>query len=122
MQYRARQMRQNSFRMPTFTEKMRELQAAEAALRRCIALDPTDARAYVALGKQLQLELRFEEAGKVYDDGIAVTGVTSPHLPWFCMPCLPWLCMSCRDSVGRIQETKLGWGGAGRGGAWRTQK
>lgn len=33
-----------------------------------------DARAYVSLGKLLVQQRRYDEAGKVYEDGIAVTG------------------------------------------------
>lgn len=74
------------FKITDFTRKSEMIQEVETTLRRCIALDPTDARAYVSLGKHLRLERRFEEAGRVYDDGIAVTGerlwpsiVTSSH-------------------------------------------
>ena len=75
VQYRARGMRRQAFKIRNFTERAEVVQQAEAILRRCIELDPTDARAYNALGKHLQLERRFEEAGKMYDDGLAVTGM-----------------------------------------------
>ena len=69
-------MRKQAFKIKSFSKRAEVKQQSEAMLRRCIQLDPTDARAYNALGKHMQLERRFEEAGKVYDDGLAVTGLT----------------------------------------------
>lgn len=69
-------MRKQAFKIKSFSKRAEVKQQSEAMLRRCIELDPTDARAYNALGKHMQLERRFEEAGKVYDDGLAVTGLT----------------------------------------------
>lgn len=70
-------MRRKAFKIKSFTQRAEVKEEAEAILRRCIELDPTDARAYNSLGKHLQLERRFEEAGKVYDDGLAVNGASS---------------------------------------------
>ncbi len=77
LQFRAMLMRRQAFKVKSFSRRAGVIQEAEALLRRCIELDPTDARAYNALGKHLQLERRFDEAGKVYDDGLAVTGQPS---------------------------------------------
>ena len=76
-------MRRQAFKIKSFSKRAEVKQQSEAMLRRCIELDPTDARAYNALGKHLQLERRFNEAGQVYDDGLAVTGLweEQPHFP-----------------------------------------
>lgn len=71
-------MRREAFKIKSFVERAKVTQEAEAILRRCIELDPTEARAYNSLGKHLQLERRFEEAKKVYDDGLAVSGELHP--------------------------------------------
>ncbi len=42
--------------------------------RRCLALDPSDARAYVVLGKTLLLQKRYDEARALYQDGCSNTG------------------------------------------------
>ncbi|GLC37085.1 Protein high chlorophyll fluorescent 107 [Pleodorina starrii] len=54
--------------------------AAEDGLRRCLALDPSDPRAYVVLGKALLQQKRFEEARALYQDGCANTGNTNPYI------------------------------------------
>ena len=74
LQYRAKLLRQEAFRVKSFSERMRCYQQAEAAIKRCLQLDPTDARAYVGLGRLLCLQRRFDEARSVYEDGVAVTG------------------------------------------------
>ncbi|EFJ42835.1 hypothetical protein VOLCADRAFT_83495 [Volvox carteri f. nagariensis] len=54
--------------------------AVEDGLRRCLALDPSDPRAYVVLGKALVQQKRFEEARGLYQDGCANTGNTNPYI------------------------------------------
>ena len=71
-------LRQDAFTRQTVQEKMECYQKSEAALQKCIDLDPTDARAYVSLGKLLTQQHRYDEARKVYEDGSAVTGVPQP--------------------------------------------
>jgi hypothetical protein len=39
-----------------------------------MAMDPTDGRSYVSLGKVMLMQRRFDEARKLYEDGAAVTG------------------------------------------------
>ena len=74
MQYRARQSTQAAFQLSSQTEQIRALESAEQCLEKCISLDPTDARAYVSLGKVLQQQKRSREARALYEDAIAVTG------------------------------------------------
>lgn len=67
-------MRQLANRTKTLAEKIDLQKQSEAALRRCLHLDPSDARTYVSLGKLLVTQRRYEEARKVYEDGCAATG------------------------------------------------
>lgn len=80
LQYRAKVARTYAFKAATFTERLAAFQQSEAALQRCLDLDPVDPRTYVALGKLLVLQRRYDEARKMYEDGIAVTGteLTAP--------------------------------------------
>ena len=48
--------------------------------RRCMAMDATDGRAYVALGKLLGQQRRTEEARQVYDEGSTATGGRSEYI------------------------------------------
>ena len=41
---------------------------------RCLAMDATDARAHVALGKLLVQQRRWEEARAIYEEGSTATG------------------------------------------------
>ncbi|PNW79465.1 hypothetical protein CHLRE_09g416200v5 [Chlamydomonas reinhardtii] len=54
--------------------------AAEDGLRRCLALDPADPRAYVVLGKTLVQQKRYDEARQLYQDGCANTGNVNPYI------------------------------------------
>ncbi|PNH03984.1 PsbB mRNA maturation factor Mbb1, chloroplastic, partial [Tetrabaena socialis] len=54
--------------------------AAEDGLRRCLDLDPTDARAYVVLGKALLQQKRFDEARALYQDGCLNTGNSNAYI------------------------------------------
>ncbi len=74
LQYRARLSRNAAFRASSNKEKTRRQKECESTLRRVLAMDPTDGRAYVGLGKLLVQQKRFEEARKLYDDGAAATG------------------------------------------------
>ena len=74
LQYRARLSRNAAFRASSNKEKSRRQKEAETTLRRVLAMDPTDGRPYVALGKLLLQQKRVEEARKLYDDGSAATG------------------------------------------------
>lgn len=74
LQYRARLSRNAAFRASSNKEKSRRQKDCESTLRRVLAMDPTDGRAYVGLGKLLVQQKRFEEARKLYDDGAAATG------------------------------------------------
>jgi hypothetical protein len=75
LQYRARLSRNAAFRASSNKEKSRRQKESESTLRRVLAMDPTDGRAYVGLGKLLVQQKRFEEARKLYDDGAAATGI-----------------------------------------------
>lgn len=50
------------------------MRSAEEGLRRCLVLDPTDARGYVVLGKLLVLQKRYDEARALYQEGCSITG------------------------------------------------
>lgn len=52
---------------------------AEDGLRRCLAMEPTDARAYVVLGKLLLQQKRYDEARQLYADGTTATGKWAPR-------------------------------------------
>ena len=75
MQYRARLDRIQAQLASSFEDKKQLLREAEEGLRRCLALDPTDPRTYVVLGKLLVQQKRFEEARKLYADGTTNSGV-----------------------------------------------
>ena len=79
LQYRARLSRNAAFRASSNKEKSRRQKEAETTLRRVLAMDPTDGRPYVALGKLLLQQKRVEEARKLYDDGSAATGSCVYH-------------------------------------------
>eukprot|EP00884_Botryococcus_braunii_P022420 jgi/Botrbrau1/8862/Bobra.50_2s0019.1 len=78
--YRARMARQESYRVKSVAEKINLQKQSEAALRKCLELDPTDARTYVSLGKLLLNQRRYEEARKIYEDGCAATGGVSEYI------------------------------------------
>ena len=73
-QYRARQARRAAFLAGSLPRKLAHQREAEALLRRCLALDPTDGRGYVSLGKLLVQQRRGEEARRLYDEGTMATG------------------------------------------------
>ena len=50
------------------------LRQSEETLRRCLALDPSDARTYVVLGKTFMQQKRYDEARKLYTEGTDATG------------------------------------------------
>ena len=74
LQYRARLARRAAFQAGSLSAKLAREREAEALLRRCLSLDPTDGRGYVGLGKLLVQQRRYEEARKVYDEGVMATG------------------------------------------------
>ncbi|DBA72955.1 hypothetical protein WJX79_002845 [Trebouxia sp. C0005] len=78
--YRARLSRNAAFRASSNKEKSRRQKDCESTLRRVLAMDPTDGRAYVGLGKLLVQQKRFEEARKLYDDGAAATGGLNEYI------------------------------------------
>ncbi|KXZ45393.1 hypothetical protein GPECTOR_55g299 [Gonium pectorale] len=61
-------------------ERKELLKAAEDGLRRCLALDPSDPRTYVVLGKTLLQQRRYDEARQLYQNGCANTGNTNPYI------------------------------------------
>ena len=75
MQFRARRARTAAWRSGSNKLKQNYEQMSESTLRRVLEMDPTEARAYVGLGKLLLTQRRIDEARKVYDDGAAVTGM-----------------------------------------------
>jgi Tfp pilus assembly protein PilF len=79
-QYRARLARMMAYMARDVGERRRLLRDAEAGLRRCLASDPTDARPYVALGRILLAQKRYDEARALYADGCANTGNANPYI------------------------------------------
>jgi len=73
-QYRARLARRAAYQAGSPPRKLARQREAEALLRRCLALDPTDGRGYVGLGKLLLQQQRCEEARRLYDEGTMATG------------------------------------------------
>lgn len=79
-QYRARQLRISGYRAASPTRRAKLLAEAEGALRACMAMDPTDGRAYVALGKVLVSGKRFAEAEALYESGCTATCGANAHI------------------------------------------
>lgn len=75
VQYRARLARRAAFLAGSLPRKLGHQREAEALLRRCLTMDPTDGRGYVGLGKLLVQQRRCEEARRLYDEGVMATGV-----------------------------------------------
>jgi len=78
--YRGRQARIAALRATDGEERRALLKSAEDALRRCVALDPADARGYVVLGRVLVTQKRYEEARQLYADGCVATGNANAFL------------------------------------------
>ncbi len=49
------------------------LEETEATLLRCMAMDPTDGRSYVSLGRLYVQQRRYDEAEAVFDRGCTAT-------------------------------------------------
>lgn len=98
LQYRSRLARMKAYLTQDVNERRQLLQTAEEGLKRCLALDPSDARTYVGYGKLLTQQKRYDEARKLYADGTTNTGTVghrsllstkghwhaaarSPHMP-----------------------------------------
>jgi len=79
-QYRSRLARVQAATTPDRDERRRLLRAAEEGLRRALALDPSDGRPYVVLGKVLVGQKRYDEARRLYAEGTANTGSRCAHL------------------------------------------
>ena len=80
LQYKAKVATAAALHAPSRVQRLEKDATAEAALRRCLALDATDGRAYVALGKLLIRQRRFEEARKLYEDGSMATDGGNAHI------------------------------------------
>eukprot|EP00879_Flechtneria_rotunda_P007512 GHRR01007881.1.p1 GENE.GHRR01007881.1~~GHRR01007881.1.p1 ORF type:complete len:435 (+),score=105.09 GHRR01007881.1:765-2069(+) len=78
--YRARLARMRAALATDKDTKQQLLNTAESDLKRCLCMDAADPRPYVVLGKLLVQQKRFEEARKLYADGTAATGNTSPYI------------------------------------------
>lgn len=73
LQYKARLEKTAAEHSPSKAQKLAREAVAEASLRRCLAMDATDGRPYVALGKILVGQRRFDEARKLYENGSMAT-------------------------------------------------
>jgi tetratricopeptide (TPR) repeat protein len=79
-QYRSRLARVQAAITADRDERRQLLRTAEEGLRRALALDASDGRPYVVLGKLLVSQRRFDEARKLYAEGTANTGSRCAHL------------------------------------------
>lgn len=75
MQFHARQYRIRAFRQSNRKRRMEKLQKAEELFRECLSISPNDGRAYVSLARILMDQQRFDEAVKLYEDGVRMTGL-----------------------------------------------
>ncbi|KAK9785605.1 hypothetical protein WJX73_006036 [Symbiochloris irregularis] len=71
--YKARLETSAAEHSPSKAQKLAREAVAEASLRRCLAMDATDGRPYVALGKMFVGQRRFDEARKLYENGSMAT-------------------------------------------------
>lgn len=78
--YRARTARQKAQRIRLHDQRVEVLRQAEDTLYRCIAMDPSDGRAYVSLGRLYVQQRRYAEADKVYEDGSAATSGSNAYI------------------------------------------
>lgn len=79
-QYKAKVATAAAIHAPTRAERLQQDGVAEAALRRCLAMDATDGRAYVGLGKVLVSQRRFDEARQLYEEGSMATDGANAHI------------------------------------------
>lgn len=75
MQWRSRQARIEAQQCLDKDKRRALLKKSEETLKRCLALDSSDARTYVVLGKTLMQQRRYDEARKLYSEGTDATGV-----------------------------------------------
>ena len=80
VQYKAKLASAAAAHAPAKLQRQEQDAIAEAALRRCLAMDATDGRPYVGLGKLLVGQRRFEEARKLYEDGSMATDGANAHI------------------------------------------
>lgn len=73
LQYKAKVAAAKAGHAETKAHRVEQHAVAEAALRNCIAMDATDGRGYVGLGKILISQRRYDEARKLYEDGSMAT-------------------------------------------------
>lgn len=74
LQWRCRQARLKAQLTLIEEDRRALLKEAESDLKRCLVLDPTDARTYVILGKILMMQRRYDEARILYAEGCTQTG------------------------------------------------
>lgn len=80
MLWRCRQARLKAQLSLDEVERRELMKEAEAGLRRCLVLDPADARTYVVLGKLLMMQKRFGEARALYAQGVTNTGNRNAYI------------------------------------------
>lgn len=79
-QHKSRARRRAATRAPSYKIKARLEAEAEELARKALALDPSDGRAYVALGKLLVAQRRLDEARALYDEGATATRGENAHV------------------------------------------
>jgi tetratricopeptide (TPR) repeat protein len=101
-QHKSRARRRAATRAPSYKIKARLEAEAEELARKALALDPSDGRAYVALGKLLAAQRRLDEARALYDEGATATRGENAHV-W-----QAWATLEARVAAS-------GWGAGGNG-------
>lgn len=72
--------RRNAQRTTGAAARAELLRQSEDALQRCMAMDPSDGRSYVSLGRLMVQQRRYAEAEAVYEEGSAATGGTNAYV------------------------------------------
>lgn len=78
--HRCKVKRLRAQRTSTSRRRNELLKEVELGYRRVIAMDATDGRSYVGLGRLLFQQRRFDEARKVYEDGCAATQGSNAYI------------------------------------------
>lgn len=73
-------MRQQAYRQTNANKRKAMLEDTEATLLRCMAMDPTDGRSYVSLGRLYVQQRRFDEAEAVFDQGCTATRTSGANI------------------------------------------
>jgi len=78
--YRAKLYRRKGIKATKRKSKDYWFRKAEKGYRRVMSMDPTDCRAYVGIGRLFEVQKRFSEARKIYEDGCTVSAGSNAFL------------------------------------------